>query len=230
VSRTARTGDREARAKREAGLTANRISELYEDPIEGEFDADHLKAIHAYIFQDLPEHQPGIIRERTEQAWIKHRALEGRAVAYDVHYANQRIEERVEEAFKEFCGPRSVMSLGRDLVAVRIAKLYGDLDYAHPFYEGNSRTLREFTRELAGAAGFELDWIGTTITERERNQLYMARDLAVMERAFPGLTPERAMKTNDRAEYEASFVLEGLRKAVGDKRLEAIIGDRLLPR
>src|SRR3546814_3305273 len=30
-----------------------------------------------------------------------------------------------------------------------IGKLYTELDYIHPFGDGNSRTLREFTRELA---------------------------------------------------------------------------------
>ena len=41
------------------------------------------------------------------------------------------------------------------------------------------------------------------------------------------MTPERAMETDDRAEYEASFVLGRLRLAMGDKSLEAIVRERL---
>jgi hypothetical protein len=84
--------------------------------------------------------------------------------------------------------------------------------------------------QLAGEAGYELDWGKTAIGAKERNGLYVARDLAVIERAFPGLTPEKAMQTNDRTEYEASFVLEALRRQVGDRHLAEIIRVGLSPK
>lgn len=59
--------------------------------------------------------------------------------------------------------------------------------------------------------------------------LYIARDVAVLERAFPGLTPESAMLTEDRAEYVASFVLTRLRRMMGGKSLDTIIRGRLKP-
>ncbi len=224
-----RLAEQKAREDREAELVTNRLAELYENPIRGDFDIEHLKSVHAYLFQDLPEHRPGVIRERTEDAWVKHRALEGQAVVYDVHYANQDIEAKLADALRGFGGPQAIEGMPPDAAAASLAKLYGDLDHAHGFYEGNSRTLREFTRELAAEAGYALDWIKTDIGAPERNQLYMARDLEVLERAFPDLTPERAMQTNDRAEYEASFVMTGLRQAVGEKTLDAIIHDGLSP-
>ena len=104
---------------------------------------------------------------------------------------------------------------------------YGDLDHAHGFYEGNSRTLREFTRELAVEAGFNLDWIRTAVGATERNALYIARDLAVYERAFPGLDESKAMTTENRREYEAFLTMDRLRKLAGDRTLEAIIRDGL---
>jgi hypothetical protein len=107
--------------------------------------------------------------------------------------------------------------------------LYGDLDHAHSFYDGNSRTLREFTRSLADAAGYELNWSSTNVTAAERNCLYVARDIAVLERAFPGLTPQRGMETNDRAEFEASLALPAIRRVPGAS-LEAIIREGLTPR
>jgi cell filamentation protein len=113
------------------------------------------------------------------------------------------------------------------VAARRLAGLYADLDHAHGFYEGNSRTLREFTRSLAEAAGFTLDWIGTGVEASERNQLYIARDAAVLERVFPGLSEQRAMETDNRAEYEAWFRLQRLRGMMGERTLEAIVRDRL---
>ena len=108
-----------------------------------------------------------------------------------------------------------------------MACLYGDLDHAHSFYEGNSRTLREFTRSLAQAAGYELNWAPTGADAAQRNRLYVARDIAVLERAYPGLTPERGMETNDRYEYEASLALPSLRRC--GPTLETIIGEGLTP-
>lgn len=219
-----RLAEKKAREQqqREADLVQNRIGELYENPIKGNFDADHLKAIHRYIFQDLPHHQPGTVREDTE-SWVKHRALESRPVVYDVHYASQGIESKIADTLEKFGGPDAIKGLTPAAAATRLAELYGDLDYAHGFSEGNSRTLREFSRELAKEAGFNLDWIKTGIEAQQRNELYIARDLAVFDRAFPDLTEEKAMQTNDRAEYEAYCVMANLRNAVGDKSLEAII-------
>jgi hypothetical protein len=63
-----RIADEKARqARREADLVQLRISELHEEPIRGNFDAEHLKAIHAHIFQDFPQHQPGVVRDDTAE-------------------------------------------------------------------------------------------------------------------------------------------------------------------
>lgn len=111
--------------------------------------------------------------------------------------------------------------------AARLSGLYDDLDHAHGFYEGNSRTLREFTRELTLAAGFNLQWGHTNTGAAERDALYIARDVALLDRAFPGLTPDRGMATDDRAEYEKSVALERLRRQMGERSLQAIIRERL---
>jgi fido (protein-threonine AMPylation protein) len=214
--------DEEARAQAEADLVAIRIEELHEKPIQGNFDAAHLKAVHAYIFQDLPDHEPGVTRGDTDD-WTKRRVLEGASAGHDVYYASEGIEQRIADILDGFGGPKSLEGLSNDDAARRLASLYGDLDHAHAFYEGNSRTLREFTRELADEAGYALDWTGTSVGRTERNALYVARDIAVLERAFPDLTPRRAMETENRNEYEASFVLEALRRHAGDNSLAAII-------
>jgi cell filamentation protein len=86
--------------------------------------------------------------------------------------------------------------------AQRLARLYGDLDHLHPFKEGNSRTLRAFTQQLAKHGG-HVDWAGTGVDAASRDRLYIARDVAVTARAFAGLDQDRAMKTESRAEYEA---------------------------
>ena len=216
-----------AREEREAELVFARLRELRTNPIRGRFDTRHLKAVHAYLFQDLPHHQPGVIRADTHDSWIKQRTLEGRSGFHAVHYMHKGIQARISKTLRAFKVSDAIKGLTPEAAAIRIAGLYGDLDHAHGFHEGNSRTLREFTRELALAAGFALDWVGTGVGVEERNQLYIARDVAVFERWFPGLTENRAMATNDRSEYEAWFVLEKLRRMMGEKSLVAIIRERL---
>ncbi len=211
---------------REAALVSNRIRELSARPPIGEFDRTHLQAVHAYLFQDLPQHRPGEVRSDSS-GWSKTRMLEGQLGAHDVHYAADNVAGRVDKILREAGGPAALSGLSPDAVAGRMARLYGDLDHAHSFYEGNSRTLREFTRSLAQAAGYELNWAPTGADAAQRNRLYVARDIAVLERAYPGLTPERGMETNDRYEYEASLALPALRRR--GPTLETIIGEGLTP-
>jgi hypothetical protein len=42
----------------EAALVANRIAEIIERPIDGNYDAAHLREFHRFIFQDLPKYAP----------------------------------------------------------------------------------------------------------------------------------------------------------------------------
>lgn len=81
------------------------------------------------------------------------------------------------------------------------------MDYLHPFREGNSRTLRTFTRQ----AGFDLNWVPSSADAGARDRLYRARDVAVMNQAFPGLDEQRAFATDDRLEYECYGVLQRFR-------------------
>jgi cell filamentation protein len=216
-----------AREEREAALVSFRILELRDNPIDGQFDADHLRAIHAYIFQDLPHHRPGVTRDDTAQTWIKHRALEGQSTVYQVPYVSQAVDAKLTDILETFNGPETIKGLTPEGAAERIAQLYGALDHAHGFYEGNSRTLREFTRELAAEAGFTLDWTKSGVGTRERNALYLARDVAVLEHAYPDQTPERLMQTNDIVEYEALNRMPALKRMVGDKSLSALIREGL---
>jgi cell filamentation protein len=139
--------EREARAQREGDIVAVRIKELAESPLSGRFDAAHLKAVHAYLFQDLPEHQPGVIRRDTD-GWHKVRELEGREASHVVHYARRVIEAKIDAILRDFGRPATLKGLRLDEAAARLAGLYGDLDHAHAFYEGNSRSVSEPRRAM----------------------------------------------------------------------------------
>lgn len=211
---------------READFVSNRLRQVHEQPILGGFDVDHLRAIHSHIFQDFPDFRPGTIRGDTPN-WVKDRKLEGIQGVYQVPYMSQGIETQIKSILNKLEAPKTIKGISPDLASEKIAKLYADLDHAHAFHEGNSRTLREFTRQLADESGYNLDWSPMNLDEKARNQLYLARDLAVLQRVHPDLTLEKGMKSLDRAEYEASLDLENLRQAVGEKSLNRIIRNSL---
>jgi len=193
-------------------ITFARIKELEESPVVGRFDTAHLCDIHRRIFQDLPHYRPGQFRPAAS-TWMKARELESGELYY-VPYAPQRVVELgLNQVLKNVCGPRAFANLSLDQFAVRMAGLYGDLDYLHPFSEGNSRTLRTFTRQLSREAGFDLEWSPSHADPLARDQLYRARDAAVIHRAFPDLDERRAMETDDPTEYEAYWVLQELQRS-----------------
>ncbi len=61
------------------------------------------------------------------------------------------------------------------------------MDSTHPFREGNSRTLRQFSADLALGAGFDLDWEPAGASEESRNALSFARDQAYQLRQYEPL-------------------------------------------
>jgi cell filamentation protein len=134
-----------AAERREGALAANRIRELAENPLRGNFDVDHLRAVHAYIFQDLPHHRPGERRNNTS-GWSKFWALEGLVSLHEVHYAQDNIVRRAETILRDLGGPATLTGLPPDALALRVAKLYGDLDHVHSFHVMlNCKWLRALT-------------------------------------------------------------------------------------
>lgn len=206
--------------RREALLAANRIAELEEDPVKGSFDAAHLKEIHRRIFQDMPHYAPGQYRPDTD-GYTKARSLEASTLRYHVNYPGRGHDTGVDTIMAGLGGADALRGLNADVFSAKMAQLYADLDYQHPFIEGNSRTLRSFTRQLAREAGYDLDWKRANGTEVGRDRLYIARDVEVIKRAYPGLDEARAMSTNSREEYEAYMLV--VRPNAKAARLEQIV-------
>jgi cell filamentation protein len=73
-------------------------------------------------------------------------------------------------------------------MAKRLAYYYSELDAIHAFRDGNSRTLRVITADLAEAAGHRLIWGLAAQMPEDRERLYHARDVAVMRGDLSELT------------------------------------------
>ena len=91
----------------------------------------------------------------------------------------------------------------------------------HPFSEGNSRTLRSFTRQLAEQTGHELDWNITNANAVTRDALYKARDNEVLRRTYPAIDAvSAAQQDGDRLLLKAA---ETLRRFANADRLDELI-------
>lgn len=185
----------EQRQALEADCTFRRLVELRLDPVGGRFDAEHLKEIHRRIFQDLPalgfaEVAPGRYRRPVAAGndWMKSRRLETTEVPSNVAYSpmDKAAVARLVRALQG-ASPAVLGQLDTAQFVQAIGNLYAELDYVHPFADGNSRTLREFARELAEAAGYTLAWERFATTPGGRDLLYIARDRSVNARALPHL-------------------------------------------
>ena len=113
-----------------------------------------------------------------------------------------RLESGAGFAFAELADEHQLHGLDRDRFVDRLAHHYDQVNYLHPFREGNGRTQRIFWTQIAAGAGFDLDWSRVTGAENDRaSRAAMERqdftelrgifDRIVQPAAGGRLTPER---------------------------------------
>ena len=108
--------------------TANRIFEIQKNPIKGNFDYQHLKDTHKFVFQDVFE------------------------------WAGKELEKYSKIIFDELKEQNYLKnSKDLNTFAKSMANFLMELNALHPFREGNGRTQRIFCNELAKNAGYKMD-------------------------------------------------------------------------
>lgn len=202
-------------------LDTSILSDRNNLPIEQILNVKRLVSIHKNIFNDSRYYQPGEIRINEEHA--RSRYIRSENKSYMVFYHKGEVtEEKIQDVldkFKKTILHDSSMSMGK-----KISWLYSSLDHLHPFEDGNSRTLREFTRQVADRLGYDLDWSKTNKEIHSREELYKARDLEVILKTFPTLSKEslKYAGSNELQAYDSfSFLKEN------SKPLDVIIENSL---
>ena len=145
-------------AAAERKLTGLRLLELMRQPVQGDFDLQHLCCIHRHIFQDL-------------YAWA--------GSLRDVDIAKGTLFCKAEYLDAE--SARIFNALGRERTSGRMppetavktcAYYFSEINALHPFREGNGRAQREFIRELALTEGYIIEFYRVT----EEEMLYASRE------------------------------------------------------
>ena len=129
----------------ESHITIAKISQLLQNPIQGNFDFEHYKAIHRFIFEDLYD-WAGVPR-------IVNLSKKGTS------FVNaEDIEKIAKSCFDRLRENKYFKNLGLEDFADKITDFYCVTNNLHPFREGNGRTQRVFLSQLAHNAGYEMDF------------------------------------------------------------------------
>jgi cell filamentation protein len=133
--------DQESLHRIERRFVVQRISEGVPS---GGFDLAHLRAIHRHLFQDVYDRAGEIrsveINRGSQQFQFRQFIVTGMA---DVH--------------RRLVAGRFLSGLAAEEFAERSAVIIGDVNYVHPFREGNGRTQLQYLKLLALRAGHALD-------------------------------------------------------------------------
>ena len=142
----------------------------------GNFDLKHLKSILRHLFQDIYEWAGEI------------RTVEISKGSSQFQF-RQYIETGMADVHRRLVSSGFLKGLEPPGFAVQAAAIMGDVNYVHPFREGNGRTQLHYLRQLAQAAGHPLDltridgagWIAASI---DANSARYDRMAAVIGRAL----------------------------------------------
>lgn len=137
--------DKSKLEKMERIISSKRLSELEINPIQGKFNFEHLCKIHKYIFQDIYDWAGQL---RNEDIF--------KGGEFAPCYLLQEALEN--EVFLPLEKDKYLVSINKKELSYKLAFYMSQLNFAHPFREGNGRTQREFIKNLAAFNGYVLDW------------------------------------------------------------------------
>jgi cell filamentation protein len=125
----------------ERRLVAQRIAEGVPT---GNFDLAHLRAIHRHLFQDL-------------YAWAGElRTVEIAKEGHQFQFC-RFIQDGMADVHRRLEQAGFLRGLSAAQFAEAAGQIIGDVNYVHPFREGNGRAQLQYLEQLAAQAGHPLD-------------------------------------------------------------------------
>lgn len=128
--------------------TRMRIAELRRNPIQGDLDYDHMKAIHRHIFQDVYDWAG---EERT--APTVPMTKEGHAY----YPAGPALTQAAEAEYAKVAASNYLKGLDRGRFVKELAERWGEINVVHSFREGNTRAQGVLLSQLCKQAGYDLN-------------------------------------------------------------------------
>ncbi|MBP3222569.1 MAG: Fic family protein [Actinomycetaceae bacterium] len=132
-------------------LTEMRTVEIYQGDadIVRTYDSEHIKSIHAYVFQDVYE-------------WAgQYRSVDmfkgGNGFALVDSKSDMSIDSYMNDVHS-FIVDNSWSTLSHEDFAQQSAKVFASLNRAHPFREGNGRASKVFMEHVAELSSFQFEF------------------------------------------------------------------------
>lgn len=132
-------------SKIEAEITLAKISILENSPISEEFDLEHYKSIHRFIFEDLYDwagefRQVDISKKGTSFCSV------------------EQLETIAKNCFDRLKNNNFFLDLDREEFIDAIVDFYHITNMLHPFREGNGRVQRVFIEQLIHHNGYDFSF------------------------------------------------------------------------
>lgn len=121
------------------------VTQRLREPIPlGDFDLAHLKSIHHHLFQDVYD-------------WAgKVRTVEI-SKGQDTFQFRRFIETGMQDVHSRVLARDYLKNLSPKEFAREAADILGDVNYVHPFREGNGRTQLQYLKQLSDKAGHQIN-------------------------------------------------------------------------
>jgi len=129
-------------------IVSVRMAEILASPMEGRYDFDCLKTLHARLFSDLYA-CAGEIRHIS----ITHRTI---------FCLPQYIDAMANDIFSKLRDDCFLVGQEHGEFIDNLAYYMAEVHALHPFHDGNTRTLRVFFKQLCQEAGWEMNLAATT--------------------------------------------------------------------
>ena len=131
-------------------ITIQKINDLDINPIKGNFDYQHLKNIHKFIFEYV------YVFAGFDRADI---GLQGAFLKGNQHFVPGNEIKKYSKIIFDELKEQNYLKNSKDLnqFAKNTANFIMELNALHPFREGNGRTQRIFINQLAKNTGYKLD-------------------------------------------------------------------------
>lgn len=133
--------------KLDADISAVKQLHLMNEPVKGRFTANHLCRIHRFLFEDIYPFAGHFRREDIMKGQTRFRGY-------------GQIASELSDLLAKLKAENYLHGLDRKSLIERSAYYFAELNYIHPFREGNGRAIREFMRQLYDLNGYEVNWSG----------------------------------------------------------------------
>lgn len=184
--------DKDKLKREEIIHTAAILLELRDNPLEMNFDKQHLKAIHRYLFEEIYPFAGMYRKVNMGKGDTTFLIIDKPS---DIESALDELFDETNEELKNCYNKMNFCEV--------LANLYTKLIHIHPFREGNGRTIREFIREFSLEKSKDLN-LGELIIDFNKIDKEELNSYIKVAHLFPGQTASifmDALESNSKKNY-----------------------------